>query len=176
MLAARQQKIAQEGRDPRTGELLPVDTTPQLTSSSAALELWQQLGTANEAISRALGVPVGQRYTDTSRTGGSNGSSAGTTPTNMTPKQVTTFVTETLRGTSGSQSADMLVKLNNSGYFEQLTPSEIKTIMNKFGVDELMLEQAENRATISTQGVVLPSGRVTYPSGSGLTGMTSAIR
>lgn len=179
VLAARQQKIAEQGLD-QQGRPLPVDTTPQLTSSSAALELWQQLGVANEAISRALGVPVGQRYTDTSRSSGGSsggsGSSVGTTPTNMTPKQVTTFVTETLRGTSGSQSADMLVRMNDAGYFDTLTPAEIKTIMNKFGVDELMLEQAENRMTIPTQGVTLPTGRTTFPSGSGLSGMTSTIR
>lgn len=173
VLAARQQKIAEQGLD-QMGRPLPVDTTPQLTSSSAALELWKQLGVANEAISRALDVPVGQRYTDTSRPSG--GPSVGTTPTNMTPKQVTTFVTETLRGTSGTQSADMLVRMNDAGYFDALTPSEIKTIMNKFGVNELMLEQAENRMTIPTQGVTLPTGRTTFPSGSGLSGMTSTIR
>lgn len=173
VLAARQQKIAEQGLD-QMGRPLPVDTTPQLTSSSAALELWKQLGVANEAISRALDVPVGQRYTDTSRSSG--GSSVGTTPTNMTPKQVTTFVTETLRGTSGTQSADMLVRMNDAGYFDNSTPAEIKSIMNKFGVNELMLEQAENRMTIPTQGVTLPTGRTTFPSGSGLSGMTSTIR
>ena len=94
----------------------------------------------------------------------------------LSPKEVTNLVTESLRGTSGTQSADMLVQMNDAGYFDNLTPSEIKSIMNKFGVDELMLEQAENRATIPTQGVTLPTGRTTFPSGSGLTGMTSTIR
>lgn len=162
VLAAREQKKSDLNLDDQ-GRPLPVDTTPQLTSSSAALELWQQLGVANEAISRALGVPVGERYVDRTRSTGGGGST-GTSPELMSPKETIAVVTDSLRGTSGSQSADMLVQLNDAGYFENLTPSEIKTIMNKFDVDELMLEQAYNRQSAFTsqapyrpQGIPLPS-------------------
>lgn len=72
---ARQEKIVSQNLDPATGLPLPVDTTPNITSSSAAIDLWRQLGTANEAISRALGIPVGTRYTERA-TGGTGGLSS----------------------------------------------------------------------------------------------------
>ena len=172
VLAARQQKIADQGLD-QQGRPLPVDTTPQLTSSSAAIELWKQLGTANEAISRALGIPVGTRYTEAVRSGGTSGGS--TSVSTQTPKQVIAYAESNLRGTSGSTSADVMVQMNDAGLFENLTPAEIKSLMNKFGVTELMLEQAENRTTIPTQEITLPTGRV-IGQGSGLTGMTNTIR
>lgn len=78
---ARQDKITTEGLDPLTGEPLPRDTTPTLTSSSA-LDLWEQTGVANEAISRALGVPVGERFTRRT-TGGGTGGTSGLTETSI---------------------------------------------------------------------------------------------
>jgi len=74
--SARQDKITSQNLDPLTGQPLPVDQTPQLTSSSA-LDLWEQTGVANEAISRALGIPTGTRYTRQS-TGGRYGGTADT--------------------------------------------------------------------------------------------------
>lgn len=70
----RQNKINQLGLD-QQGNVLPRDTTPNITSTSAAIDLWQQLGTANEAVSRALGIPVGTVYTQRA-TGGSGLSSS----------------------------------------------------------------------------------------------------
>lgn len=163
VLAAREQKKADLNLDDQ-GRPLPVDTTPQLTSSSAALELWQQLGVANEAISRALGVPVGQRYTDTSRLSGGSGSGGGTPNPDDDPKVILSYLENTLRGTTGASSADLLVQLNDLGFFENLTKTEIQNLNKKFGVTELMLEQAENRrdaftsqAPYKPQGIPLPS-------------------
>lgn len=153
--AARQQKIMELNLDPRTGNPLPVDTTPALTSSSAALDLWKQLGTANQAIANALDVPVGSQYRNFST--GSGGGTTTTSATGLTPKETISLTESTLRGTSGNSSADIMVQMNEQGYFDNLTPSELKTLMNKFGVTELMLEQAENRATIPAQGIPLPS-------------------
>jgi len=78
---ARQEKIQAEGLDPATGEPLPVDTTPTLTASSA-LDLWEQTGVASEAISRALGVPVGERFVRRSTGGGTGGLTASNIATN----------------------------------------------------------------------------------------------
>ena len=62
VLAARTQKTMEQGLDPVTGQPLPRDTTPEL-SASAAMGLWEQIGVANEAISRALGIDPGTRFT-----------------------------------------------------------------------------------------------------------------
>lgn len=72
---ARQEKITSQNLDPATGQPLPVDATPTLTSSSA-LDLWEQTGVANEAVSRALGIPVGTRYTRQAASG-TGGTSTG---------------------------------------------------------------------------------------------------
>lgn len=179
--AARLQKVMEQNLDPRTGQPLPVDSTPSLTSSSAALQLWEQLGVANEAVSRALGIPVGTRFTQSAaRATGATGTSQAPV-SELPPKQVIALAESSLRGTSGNTSADRLVQLNEAGYFDNLTPSEIKTLMNKFGVTELMLEQAENRATIPSQGITLPSGRNTNQNGitpttGGFTGALNMIR
>lgn len=161
---SRQDKIVNQNLDPRTGKPLPVDTTPQITSSSAAIDLWKQLGTANQSIANALGIPVGTRYTAqaSGSSGGSSGSTSSVAPTS-TPKQIISYAESQLRGSGGSSAADKLVTLNNAGVMDNLTPSEIKSLMNKFGVDEKMIEQAENRLESLTTGVTLPSGRVTVP-------------
>ena len=165
---AKQEKIVNQNLDPRTGLPLPVDTTPQITSSSAAIDLWKQLGTANQSIANALGIPVGTRYTAqaSGSSGGSrstSGSSVATPAPTSTPKQIISYAESQLRGSGGSSAADKLVTLNNAGVMDNLTPSEIKSLMNKFGVDEKMIEQAENRLESLTTGVTLPSGRVTVP-------------
>jgi len=165
---ARQEKIVNQNLDPRTGLPLPVDTTPQITSSSAAIDLWKQLGTANQSIANALGIPVGTRYTAqaSGSSGGSrstSGSSVTTPATTSTPKQIISYAESQLRGTGGSSAADRLVALNDTGVMDNLTPAEIKTLMNKFGVTEQMIAQAENRIEAQTSGVTLPSGRVTVP-------------
>ena len=69
--AARQEKIANEGLT-QSGQR--VQSAPELTSSSA-LSLWEQLGTANQAVAAALGVPVGTRYQKQSSGGGSSSGS-----------------------------------------------------------------------------------------------------
>jgi len=78
--SAKQNKIDTQGLDPATGQPLARDTTPDLTSSSA-IDLWEQTGVANEAISRALGIPVGTQYTR--RTTGGSGGAAGLTDTGI---------------------------------------------------------------------------------------------
>jgi len=168
---AKQEKIVNQNLDPRTGLPLPVDNTPQITSSSAAIDLWKQLGTANQSIANALGIPVGTRYTaqatgsSGSRSSGSSSTSPiGSTPAQTyTPKQIIAYAESELRGSGGSSAAERLVALNDTGVMDNLTPAEIKTLMNKFGVTEQMIAQAENRIEAQTSGVTLPSGRVTVP-------------
>ena len=68
--AAREDKKSQLGLDD-SGNPLP--QTAQITST-AAMNLWQQLGTANESIAQALGIPVGTPYQGlTTGTGGGTG-------------------------------------------------------------------------------------------------------
>lgn len=77
--AARQEKIVAGNLDPVTGQ--PLTTVPTLTSSSA-MQLWEQLGTANESVSQALGIPVGTRYTQ-AVTGGRGGGGISAPPVNI---------------------------------------------------------------------------------------------
>jgi hypothetical protein len=79
LASARQDKIAQLGLD-QQGRLAqaPVQQVPTLTPSNA-LSLWKQIGTANEAVSKALGIAVGTRYGGTST--GSSGTKSTSTKT-----------------------------------------------------------------------------------------------
>jgi hypothetical protein len=159
--AARVQKVIENNLNPSTGLANPVDTTPNITSSTAALTLWEQLGVANEAVSRALGIPVGTPFTP-QYTGGSSGGGGGSQfnpmttpqPEALPPKEAIAIVTDAIRGVTGPAAADVLEQMNQQGYFDNLTASEIKSLMNKAGVTDLQLEQAYNRAT---QPIILPS-------------------
>lgn len=147
----------------------PIPTAPTVAklTPSVAMDLWQSLGTSTPAIAQALGVAEGQRYpaqaSGSSGSRSTSGSSVTTPAPTSTPKQIISYAESQLRGSGGSSAADKLVTLNNAGVMDNLTPSEIKSLMNKFGVDEKMIEQAENRLESLTTGVKLPSGRVTVP-------------
>ena len=72
--AARQEKINKLGAD-QDGQLLPqAQQIPQITSS-VAMDLWETIGTANESIAQALGVPVNTRFPSQPSGGSSGGSS-----------------------------------------------------------------------------------------------------
>jgi len=152
---AKQDKIINQNLDPRTGKPLPVDNTQQVWD--AAYKKWN------------AGIPLTQQEmqvigatTATKPKASSGGSSSGSSSVS-TPKQIISYAESQLRGSGGSTAADKLVTLNNAGVMDNLTPSEIKSLMNKFGVDEKMIEQAENRLESITTGITLPSGRVTVP-------------
>ena len=76
--AYRQQKIGALNLD-QDGNPLPVDNTPELTGN-VAMALWEQQGTANEAVARALGVEVGTKYTSQYAYSGGGGNVAPTAP------------------------------------------------------------------------------------------------
>jgi hypothetical protein len=79
--AARQKKIKDQNLD-QSGRPLPVITPapePVTVSSSVAMDLWKTLGTANDVVARALGVPVGTKYKAPSSGSSSGGSSGGGT-------------------------------------------------------------------------------------------------
>lgn len=59
VLAARQQKVMEQGLDPITGQLLP---TQIALSPSQALDLWSVTGRATPEIAAALGVQQGDAY------------------------------------------------------------------------------------------------------------------
>lgn len=169
---AKQDKVTSQGLDPRTGKPLPVDNTQQVWD--AAYKKWNAGIPLTSQEMQAIGATSAVKPKPTS--GGSSGGSRGSgssggggsqiTSTSVaasTPKQVISYAESQLRGSGGSTAADKLVNLNNTGVMDNLTPAEIKTLMNKFGVDEKMIEQAENRLESIATGVKLPSGRVTVP-------------
>ena len=82
LASARQDKINQMGLDQSGNPIAIEPGVAQITSSTAALNLWKQLGTANESVANALGIPVGTPFTE-AYTGGTGGSSVGSNATNQ---------------------------------------------------------------------------------------------
>jgi hypothetical protein len=171
--AARQEKIQSQGLD-SSGRPLPVNNIPQLTSSSA-LQLWEQLGVANEAVANALGIKVGDQYRNAVQSGYSGGSggvggSGGgiPDPNELTIKERIKWLNDNLRGTRGTQAVEAIMTYFDWGFFKDLMEKEVYGILDNFGVTREMLEQGYNlRDAINSGNIPLPS--------SGFGGLTTPI-
>lgn len=199
VLATRQQKIKEEGRN-QNGELIPqpvdntelqnwaykkwqagipltaeeqqvlgVQTATQPMSSGGgsgtgtlsttqALSLWKALGTANDRVASALGVPVGQRYSGTAE------QSIQSTPT-VNVNTYDSYIKSNLL-TNGmpnkSGIALYLVRLANSN---PNAVEELSDLADQYGITPAELEAAENivnktgSASKPFPGINAPIGR-----------------
>ena len=140
--SARQEKIVSQNLDPLTGQPLPVDSTPELTSSSA-INLWAQIGTANEAISRALGIPVGTTYTRQS-TGGGGGTYTPESDVTYTDSNVTAALNTALGDAPKNVTnvGNWLIQNINAPFMTEQRFERLKAI---YGITDADLEALEAR-------------------------------
>lgn len=184
--AARLQKIMEQNLDPRTGQPLPTtpdfsqtlrkwesgltltpqemqvigattptkprtptgNTGPTITQDrSYAFDKWKSLGRADEEVARILNVPVGTVF-------------GGEQPTQG---PITYVDVDTALGQikEPSQAADLLVNLEASGQLANVDDNELTILQNKYRISESQMQQAINRYNARTQGISLPTGRVT---------------
>lgn len=124
------------------GSTKPASTLTQ--DRSYAFDLWEQLGTANESVASILGIPVGTPYSGQGATQGI----------------AYQDIDSALKNVPTSQGADLLVRLEQSGQLSGIDDNQLAILVNKYGITPDQIRQAENRATIPTQGITLPSGNV----------------
>jgi hypothetical protein len=103
---ARQQKLA---------EMSAAQAPPQLTSSSA-LDLWQQIGSANESISKALGIPVGTRFTPSYSGSGSGSSTVSKTTSKSNPAQQLSAYNQFTSSLRGFRSTNEVLQYIGNNY------------------------------------------------------------
>lgn len=159
---AKQEKIVNQNLDPQTGRPLPVDNTQQVWD--AAYKKWNAGIPLTQQEMQVIGATTATKPKATRSGSSGGGSDGGYTPTpDSPPKEIISFVENSLRGTSGTQAADAIAEILNTGLMDNLFPSEVKSILKKFGVTDEMAEQADNRYEAKYYGVELPSGRTVMP-------------
>lgn len=124
------------------GSTRPLTTVNQ--DRNYAFDLWEQLGSANESVASILGIPVGTPYSGQAQSSGTAYNDLDSALKNIPP----------------TQGADLLVSLEQSGQLAGIDDNQLAILVSKYGITPDQIRQAENRATIPTQGITLPSGNV----------------